>query len=182
MSRESVVAKRYAKALFELANERQSVVETEQQLRSVVEAVRNNHQLELLLTTPNINSSEKVDVLKAAFAGNASEIVLNTLQMLVERGRILLLGDLLDYYVRIAGQALGVASAEVRSAVALSEEEQQQIAAVFGKKENKTIRVHNIVDPTLIGGIQVRIGDRLYDGSLSGQLARVQQQLNAIAR
>ncbi|WP_028543910.1 F0F1 ATP synthase subunit delta [Paenibacillus taiwanensis] len=182
MSQDTVVAKRYAKALFQLALEQQSVSEREQQLKYVVQAIASSHELELLLTTPNIDVKGKKEVLNSAFQGHVSENVVNTIQLLVERGRINILGDVLASYVHIAGEALGTADAIVTSAVALSESEKQDVAASFGRKVNRTIRVHNVVDPSIIGGIQVRIGDRLFDGSLSGKLDRMEKALKSDAR
>lgn len=177
MSQETVVAKRYAKALFELALEQQLVQETEQQLKSVVEAIEASHELELLLTTPNIDMAGKLDVLNTTFEGHISNNVMELMKLLVERGRISILSDVLSSYIRIAGQALGTVDAEVTSAYPLSEAEQQAIAETFGQQMNKKIRIRNIVDKSIIGGIQVRIGDRLYDGSLSSKLVRMERTL-----
>lgn len=177
MSQETVVAKRYAKALFELALEHKTVQETEQQLKSVVEAIESSHELELLLTTPNIDMTGKLDVLNTTFEGHISDNVIELLKLLVERGRITILSDVLASYIQIAGEALGTAVAEVTSAYPLSESEQQAIADTFGQQISKKIRIHNIIDKSIIGGIQVRIGDRLYDGSLSNKLVKMKRSL-----
>ncbi|MNT98611.1 ATP synthase subunit delta [compost metagenome] len=63
------------------------------------------------------------------------------------------------------------------TAIALSDEELAGVAAEFGKLAGKTIVAEQIVEPALLGGVQVRIGDRLYDGSLSGKLERLQKSL-----
>ncbi|MGZ9586320.1 F0F1 ATP synthase subunit delta [Paenibacillus marinisediminis] len=177
MSQETVVAKRYAKALFELALEQKSVLETEQQLKSVVEAIQSSHELELLLTTPNIDMAGKLDVLNTMFQGHISDHVIELIKLLVERGRVAILNDVLASYVQIAGAALGSVDAVVTSAKPLSESEQQAIAETFGKQLNKKIRISNVINASIIGGIQVRIGDRLYDGSLSSKLARMERSL-----
>lgn len=179
MSRETVVAKRYAKALFDLAQEQKSVLETEQQLKVVVEALTSSHELELLLTTPNIDREGKVNVIHSTFQGHISEIVIELIKLLVERGRIAILNDVLSSYVQIAGDAYGTADAEVTSAVALSEAEQQAIADTFGKQLNKKIRIRTKIDASIIGGVQVRIGDRLYDGSLANKLSHMKRSLIA---
>ncbi|NMM54363.1 F0F1 ATP synthase subunit delta [Paenibacillus aquistagni] len=175
MNRETAVAKRYAKALFELAQEKNTVLETEQQLEFVVQAITSNHDLQLLLTTPKIDMEGKMNVLRETFKDQTSDTVLDTVQLLIERGRIQVLNDVLDSYVRIASAAINVADAIVTSAVPLPDAEKESVAATFGKQLNKKIRIKNIVDPSIIGGLQVRIGDRLYDGSLSGKLKQLQK-------
>lgn len=178
MSRETIVAKRYAKALFEVARERGKVAEVERELRAVVEAIGQTPDYAKLLVHPNIDASVKASMLKQAFEGKVSEEVMNTLQLLVQRGRESILNDLAEHFSQIANDALGQAQAKVYTPFPLTAEESERIAAKFGAITGKTIRVENVVDPSLLGGFQVRIGDRLYDGSLSGKLQRLQKVLN----
>ena len=84
-------------------------------------------------------------------------------------------------FTKVANEALGQASAIVYSAFVLSDAQQAEIASHFSKVTGKTIRVSSVVEPKLLGGVQVRIGDRLYDGSLSGKLARLEQSLKTQA-
>ncbi|MBP1992590.1 F0F1 ATP synthase subunit delta [Paenibacillus eucommiae] len=178
MSADIVVAKRYAKALFEVAREKSLVTEIEEELRSIVKVIEENADLGKLLNHPNITTSAKIDLLKKLFEGNVSDVLFNTLQLLFSRGREALLPQLLIDYIRIVNDALGRATAIVKTPFALSESSQQTAAAQFSKVTGKTIRVENVVDPALIGGMQVRIGDRLYDGSLLGKLDRFEKFLS----
>ncbi len=177
MSSDTIVAKRYAKALFEAAQEQGVSAQVQTDLQSVVGIIAGNSDFEKLLQHPNIDSSVKVNLVKEAFAGKVSELVFNTLQLLITRRRESLLEDLLGYYSTIANDALGQANAKVSSPYALSDKEEKAISEQFGKLTGKKIAVETIIDPSLLGGIQVRIGDRLYDGSFSGKLARLQKTL-----
>lgn len=178
MSRETIVAKRYAKALFEVASQQSIVAQVEEELKGILQVIRENADYGKLLEHPNISTADKLGLLKQAFEGKVSAAVLNTLQLLVERRRESVLEDLVDSYVKVANEALGQANATVVSAYPLTAEESQQIAEQFGQLTGKQIRVENVVNRSLLGGIQVRIGDRLYDGSLSGKLQRFQQKLS----
>ncbi|MDF2815823.1 MAG: subunit delta of synthase [Paenibacillus sp.] len=177
MSRETIVAKRYAKALFEVALGQGIVAQVEEDLKGILQVIHENADYGKLLGHPNISTSSKHSLLKTAFEGKVSAAVMNTVLLLVERGRESVLSDLIDSYVKIANEALGQANATVYSAFPLKAEESQQIAARFGQLTGKKIRISNEIDSTLLGGIQVRIGDRLYDGSLSGKLKRFSQAL-----
>lgn len=177
MSREALVANRYAKALFDLAQDKGIALEVEGQLKVVVEGIQSSKELETLLKHPGIEVSAKHEILKQIFGGVVSEIVMNTLELLIIRGRESVLPELYDSYVAIAGEALGQANATVYSPEALSAEQIQQIVAQFSKLIGKKIRIENVISPNLLGGIQVRIGDRLYDGSLSGKLERLEKSL-----
>ncbi|ANE46664.1 ATP synthase F0F1 subunit delta [Paenibacillus swuensis] len=177
MSRESIVAKRYARALFELAHEKGQGAQTERELKLVVETIDSDKELQAFLKHPGVPAEAKTSLLEKAFAGQVSEQVMGTLRLLMDKGRESLPAALYTAYVKIAGEKLDLADAVVTSAFPLTEEEQREVSEKFSRITGKTIRIENVIDKSLIGGIQVRIGDRLYDGSLSGKLARLEQSL-----
>lgn len=182
MSRGTVVAKRYAKALFQLALEQGVVSETEQQLKLVVSVVESDAQVRAFLSAPNISLEAKLKALKSGFAEDkAASIVLNTIGLLIERGREDMLDALLAAFLKVAGEVLRRADAHVITSKPLSEEEVQKIASQFGALLGKTVRVTAEVDPELLGGIKVKIGDTLYDGSLKSKLERLEKTLHSAA-
>ncbi|SEB17694.1 F0F1 ATP synthase subunit delta [Paenibacillus sp. 276b] len=178
MSRDTIVAKRYAKALFEVALGQQKVLEVELELRTVVIAITGDAEIGKFIESPNISEEAKQNVLRTSLDGKVSEPVLKTVLLLIERGRVELLEALLNDYVKIEGESLGIADARVYSTYALNDEEQGAVAREFGGRVNKKIRIENIVDPTLLGGLKVAIGDTIYDGSLAGKLERLEQSFN----
>ncbi|WP_018754698.1 F0F1 ATP synthase subunit delta [Paenibacillus terrigena] len=177
MSQDLVVAKRYAKALFEVAQQNNNIAQVEEDLKAVVAAIDGNVDITRFLNAPNIDLSVKVDVIHKAVEGKLAEAVISLISVLIKNSRQDTLGAVLQAYIKVAGEALGQDDAVVVSAYALSTPEIELVAGHFGKIVNKKIRVQNVVDKSIIGGIQVRIGDRLYDGSLSGKLARLEKSL-----
>jgi F-type H+-transporting ATPase subunit delta len=172
-----VVAKRYARALFEVAQEKGLIAQVEEELKSVANAIKGNADLQKFLNHPSVDNAVKKDLLKQIFEGQVSEPVWNTLQVLIDKGREDIVPALVHDYVKIANEAQGLANAIVYSAFALSENQIAEIAAHFKQITGKTLRVETAIDPKLLGGIQVRIGDRLYDGSISGKLERLAKSL-----
>jgi F-type H+-transporting ATPase subunit delta len=177
MSRGTVVAKRYARALFELSREQELVVASENELRLIVEAIGANVEMQAFLATPSITVDKKIGALRSTFEGKVSKIVLNTVSLLIERGRQAELPAILEAYVQVAGGVLGRTDAEVITAKPITEDQKTKLAAQFGKLLGKNIRVDNTVDPSILGGLTVRIGDTLYDGSLRGKLDRLSKKL-----
>lgn len=177
MSRDTVVAKRYAKALFELAQQQGVVSEVEDQLKLVANALNQEPEVEKFLTFPGISAEKKIEVLKGALSDRLSALVLHTVELLIVRGRQDVIADVYEAYTKIAGEALGQTHATVTSAKALTVDELAEVTAQFEKLTGKKIVAHTDVEPSLLGGVQVRIGDRLYDGSLSGKLERLQKAL-----
>ncbi|OMF37178.1 ATP synthase F1 subunit delta [Paenibacillus sp. FSL H8-0548] len=175
MSRDTVVAKRYAKALFELAEKQQIVSGVEDQLKLIVQILEKDPEIESFLSLPSIDPASKIAVLKTAFGDQVSVLVLNTIEILITRGRQNVIADLYAAYTKVAGDSLGQAHATVYAAKALTDEELAAVAVQFGQVTGKTIIAQQVVEPSLLGGVQVRIGDRLYDGSLSGKLERLQK-------
>jgi F-type H+-transporting ATPase subunit delta len=172
-----VVAKRYAKALHASAEENGSVEQTGEQLRAVLDVYNQEPDLRVIMTHPGIAADAKLDLIKRAFGDGLSELVISTLKLLIERGRFPVLPAMYQAYTAIADERSGRARAIVYSAYELSEADSQAIAAQFSRLTGKTIAVENVIDKSLIGGIRVRIGDRLYEGSVAGKLEQLRKQL-----
>ncbi|MFC4812668.1 F0F1 ATP synthase subunit delta [Paenibacillus sp. GCM10023250] len=181
MSRENAVAKRYAKALFELAQENNAVADVEKQLKIVVDALTEDAQIRKFLALPNVEVGQKIAIIKGALSDKVSVMVLNTVELLIVRGRQGAIGEVYEAYTKVAGEALGQAHATIYTAKSLTNEELSKVSAQFGELVGKRIIAKQIVEPALLGGVQVRIGDRLYDGSLSGKLARLEKALKSQA-
>lgn len=177
MSGMAVAAKRYAKALFAVAKEKGTIEETGEQLDAVAEAL-SNADVRAFFDHPNIGADAKLRALKEATAGKVSDYVSNSLQLLLQRGRSSAVGDVATAYKSIANEALGRAYAQVTSAFSLSPEQQDEVARRFSEMTGKKVTVDTVVDPSLLGGIRVRIGDTLYDGSLSTKLAELERSFN----
>ncbi|GIP51558.1 MULTISPECIES: F0F1 ATP synthase subunit delta [Paenibacillus] len=175
MSREVVVASRYAKALYEIAGQEGRTLEVEQELKALVEALHNDPEIRQFIQSPNISSDTKWEAIQNGLEGKLSKPVISLVKLLVDRGRTVILPELLNSYTKITGDALGLADALVYSTYPLSEEEKQTVAAEFGALVGKKIRILNEVDKELLGGIKVKLGDTLYDGSLSGKLERLEK-------
>ncbi|WP_341279923.1 F0F1 ATP synthase subunit delta [Paenibacillus sp. FSL H8-0537] len=181
MSRDAAVAKRYAKALFELAQQGGIISEVEQQLQAIAQSLGEDLEIQKFLSYPNIDASKKLAVLKAAFGGSISELLLNTLELVFVRGRQELIVEIYEAFTKIAGEVLKQAHATVYTARLLNDAELAEVAVQFGGLTGKTIIAEQVVEPALLGGVKVRIGDRLYDGSLSGKLERLEKQLKSKA-
>ncbi|WP_159885347.1 F0F1 ATP synthase subunit delta [Paenibacillus puerhi] len=178
MSKDTVVAKRYAKALFEIAKEQNAVEKVGQDLRFVLGSLQEHGDFDNLLFHPGLDIEAKKSLVDEVFGKSVSETVLNTIKLLFDKGRESLLQPLVNYYIAISDEATGKAEAIVYTPNALSDLEIKQIEAAFGEIAQKQIRVQSVIDKSLLGGIQIRIGDRLYDGSLSGKLKRLEKALN----
>lgn len=171
------VAKRYAKALFEVAKERQQLETIEQELALLDQLFEEHPDFLKLLHHPLIEEETKKKQIQTIFADKLSQTMISFLNVLIDSDRENELHDIFDSYVRLANRERGLEDAYVRTVKPLTEEESQRLAEQFGQLTGKTIRIHNRVDPSLIGGVLVRIGDRVYDGSIQGKMNRFKKRV-----
>lgn len=173
----SIVAKRYASALFQIAKEQQILSQVEEELRVVREVLQYNTDLKAVLKSSKLTNAQKKAVLKEAFA-SGSVYVLNTLLILIDRHREDEIINVANEFFELANNEMGVAEADVFSIRPLSDDEREAISATFAAKVGKkSLRIENFVDSDLLGGIRLRIGNRIYDGSLRGKLNRLERKL-----
>lgn len=172
-----IVANRYAKALFEVAEERDAVDSIESQLTSVTHAIMENEDLRRVLLHPQVNGSEKKTLVNKLFEKEAGLEVMNLLRLLIDRKRESIIDEVLEAYTHMADFKRGILDVTVTTAVPLDEEEQQDLAQRLGNVLGKKLRMHIKVKKEIIGGILLRIGDRLYDGTIAGRLAGFRQEI-----
>ena len=176
MSR-SVAANRYALALFEVTREQGKLDPVQGDMRELRKVFRESADLRALLGSPKISGSKKKEMLKGLFAG-ADILTVNLLQVLVDAQRISEAADVADEFIEMANESAGIAEAKVYSTRPLTDEEQQELSTVFaGKVGKQSLRIDNIVDPSLIGGVRIRIGNRIYDNSLKTKLDHLKRDL-----
>lgn len=173
----SMVAKRYALALFQIAKETSALGVIEEELRVVKEVVQYNPDLKVVLSSSKLSKEEKKEIIKASFI-SVNVNVLNTLLILIDRHREDQIVDVANEFLELANNEMGIAEAKVYSTRELTDAEREGISSVFAKKVGKkSLKIENIVDSNLLGGIRLRIGNRIYDGSLRGKLDRLERKL-----
>lgn len=174
---QNIVAERYALALFEAAKEQNIVPKVEEELRMIKQAVTSNPGFITLLQSPNLSLHEKKTMLEGVFAG-VTPLVINTLKLLVDRHRQDEILGVADGFIASANKENGIAEAVVYSVRPLTGTETETISATFAAKVGRrTLNIENVVDSNLLGGVKIRIGNRIFDGSLQGKLNRLERTL-----
>ena len=173
----STVAKRYAISLFDLATEKNEVQAVENDLRELKVVWNGNKDVKTLFTSPKLSLNKKKELIRQIFA-NANPIVINTLLVLIDRNRLAVVSDIISEFMILSNEAQGVAEAKVYTTRALTEEQRTNISSVFAKNVGKqSLNIQNIVDPSIIGGIRIQIGNRIYDSTLITKLDRLKRNL-----
>ncbi|GIX45804.1 MAG: ATP synthase subunit delta [Candidatus Tectimicrobiota bacterium] len=173
------VARRYAKALIDLAARDAVIAEVGEQLRQHRDVLWANKTMADVLVHPGISLGVKRNLLTAILERTQPlPLVRNFFLVLLQKHRLRQLDLIVQHYERLANERLGRLAAEVVSAVelepALYQAIAQKIKAVTGKQE---VVLTRRLDPSLLGGVVVRVNHTVLDGSLRGQLARLREQL-----
>lgn len=173
----SAVAKRYAQALFELAQQKNILAEVGADLNELTKIVKESPDLLTLLNAPKFSIGRKKQMVAEIFAGATPE-VLRTVQLLVEKKRVNEVKLIANAYAELAAKAQGTADATVFSTRALSAEESANISTTFAMLVGKqSLNITNEIDPSLLGGIRVQIGNHIYDSSVANKLERLKREL-----
>jgi len=175
--RDRRAAARYAEALLGVAEGRRAVDAIRQELDDLVALAEANPELQQLLARPDLPAERKLEALSAALGGRFSETLLAMLDVLLRHGRGEDLGAVEETYDALADEAQGIVRAEARSVLPLTREERARLVAALSRLMGKQVVMVERIDPAVLAGVSVQVGDRLVDGSAAGRLARMREQL-----
>lgn len=162
--------RRYALALYEVAEEKGKVQEYLNDLREICDLIDNNKDFYEVVKHPQISTKQKKKTFINIFKGNIDEELLSFLLILIEKDRILFLKEKLKEMEKIHLERLNVLQGIVKTTIPLEEYEYNALVEKLEKKYNKDIILKKIIDPEILGGIYVRIGNDVIDGTVRTRL------------
>ncbi|MBQ9118507.1 MAG: ATP synthase F1 subunit delta [Lachnospiraceae bacterium] len=176
-----LVSKVYGEALFELALEKQSVDTLFEEVLLVREALAENKEMIQMLAHPQIAREEKLSVVETIFRGRVSDDLTGFLLLIVDKGRAGELDAVLGYFLSKVKEYKKIGVVKVTSAVELSAEQKKSVEEkLLATTDYATVEMHYKVDAALIGGLIIRIGDRVVDSSIRTKLQQLEKQLQKI--
>lgn len=172
------VARRYAAAFFELAQERNQLGEMEVQLQNLVADINANRELKRIFYHRLVKENDKKIIVKEIFGGRISPLLLNFICLLIDKKREAYLEQIQLQYMEMANKARNILDATVTSAIELSPKDLKGLQARLSELTGKNVRLKTMVDPKLIGGLVIRVGDRVIDGSITKRLQMLKSNLS----
>lgn len=173
------LARKYATALFELAQEEHKLENYGKELGSVCRELLSVPGAKEFLANPLIEGKAKKELIEKVYKGELSATVYHFLLLLVDKRRISLLEAVEEVYRSLANTAQGIVVADVTTASNLSENRQRELKKKLSEVTGKKIQLRLHRDPKIIGGVVVRIGDKRIDGSVRGRLTSLHKELLA---
>lgn len=171
------VARRYARALGELAHERGQLEQVEADLALVAETLASDSGFRRVWEHQRIGKHDKRRVLEQLFGGRILPLTMNFLFLLLEKRRETILEAITGEFTALANEVRDVVDVEVRTARALSDEEREALSRRMSEYVGKKIRLIEVTSPELLGGVIARVGDLVMDGSVLTRLRRLQERL-----
>lgn len=171
------VVRRYAVALLNHAQKAGTVDAVTADMKSLAGAIAQSGQLAAFLNHPLVAGDKKKALVDKAFGGMVSATVVDFVKLLIDKRRIDALQLVIAEFVALVREHKNIAAAEVVTAVPLTDAQRKALEAALEKRTGKDIEIHEIVDASVMGGVSVRIGDTILDGTVRSQLERLREQL-----
>lgn len=171
------VARRYAEAFFSIAQETNKIDDYQNELKSIVQSVQETEGLGEYLAHPMIPGKEKKEIVDKIYAQTVSAVTLNFLKMVIDKKREIYLDLIYTEYEAMADESRNMQKAELISAMPVSDDDLKILAENLSSATGKEVQLKLTVDPAIIGGVKIRIGDKIVDASVAKKLEMLKTSL-----
>lgn len=175
--RDSTIARNYAETLLVLATRAQDLRGWGKMLTDVANAMRENATLRLFLESPRISAAQKSEVIGKAFTDRMPRLMLRYIQTLVRHRRQMLIPAIAEEYLNLVDEAERRIHARVTVAKETDDAGRAAIATQLSRMFGKEVVPHLSVDPSIMGGVVVHVGDTVLDGSVRKRLASLRRRM-----
>ncbi len=172
------IADVYARSLFELAAADNAVDGVAGEFGDLIELIDAQSDVATFMTSGAIDVERRAETLEKLFRGQLGDLLLNTLLVINRKGRLSLIREIHTAFVRLREVQQNRVDATVTTATALNDEQRQRVIDGIGKRTGKQVTLHEQVDPEILGGLIVQVGDERLDGSVACQLGRIEKLLH----
>lgn len=174
------VGRRYAEAFFAIAQEQKKIDEFQKELGEVVDIIMSHEDLKAFMFHVLVPPQEKKDILSQLFSTRVSESTLHFLYLVMDKRRANHLEVMFDEYQAMADVSRNVLKAEVTSAKHVDGQDIAELEKALSTATGKMVRVKLTLDPSLIGGVKIRVGDRVIDASVVKKLDMLKSSLKRV--
>jgi len=170
------VASRYANSLLDLAQERNTLDAIKSDLESFLAVLKATPELKAALRNPIISPDKKFSIVKEVFSPSVNEIVIRFFKIVISKGRAEVLYETAKEFVNGYNRINGVIKASIVSAIPLTDENKAEVQRVVEEATQKKVLLKTLVEPDLIGGFVLTVGDKQFDASISSSLSKLKKE------
>ena len=172
-----MIARRYAGALYEEAEKASELAAVDEDVNMIRESLDGAPELVRFFASPVISREKKASSVTALFENRIEKLTLNFLLLIIEKGREQMFPDIVRAYLSLRDSQKGIVRVTARVAKSVDEAEKKSLVKTLEARLGKKTRLDIQVDPSLLGGIVIKIGDTVYDGSFTNQLNSLRARL-----
>ncbi|NND70599.1 MAG: F0F1 ATP synthase subunit delta [Rhodothermales bacterium] len=165
-----LVAKRYASALFDLASQEGRLGQTDEDMEMIAATMSGSPELVRVFESPIVSRARKEAITRELFSSRIGPATSDFLSMLISKRRENIFPAIIEAYRGLRDEQQGIVEASARSATTLSAEEEDKLRSSLEQVTGKQVRLKMEIDESLIGGVTVKVGDTVYDGSVKHKL------------
>jgi len=176
-----LISKTYGEALFELAVSENKTDTFTEEIEAVLKVLKENPEFSDIMNHPKILKEEKLQIIETVFKGRISDELTGFIRLIVEKDRYRQIREIMQFFLDEVKSLKGIGVAYVSSALPLREEQKKQIEEkLLETTAFKSMEMHYQTEESLIGGLVIRIGDRVVDSSIRTKLSELKKQLMKI--
>ena len=171
----------YGDALFELAKEENKVDEFFEEVTGLIQVLSENHDLTKMMTHPHISKEEKLQTVETVFKGKISDEIIGLMRMVVEKDHFGQMKDIFEYFVSSVKEFKNIGVCYISTPLELSDQKKKEVEnRLLETTKYETLETHYKIDKDLIGGMVIRIGDRVVDSSIRTKIYNLSRELSKI--
>lgn len=170
------VGSRYAKALFDFAVEQNQLEVFFRDITLLNKTFAENEELRVIMRSPIVKFDDKLQIVSTLFADTISSITLQYLSVIIRKGRENILDVICKQFIQLYKQSKNILPVYLQTAFKIDAQFQQRVISLLEQRTGKTIELHTDVDPSLIGGFLLKMGDYRIDTTLKGKLANLRKE------
>lgn len=176
----NIVSSRYAEALFQVGEESNSTEKLYNELKAVVDIIKENKEFANILKSPIVSKEDKKDLISNIFGSQIDKEMLNFLKVLADKDRLSLTSSITEVFKGLLNDKNNILEGVAITAVPMKDDELEGLQGKLSAKYNKTVILKNEVDESVLGGVLVRLGNEEIDGTVKNRLDKMKEQLSQV--
>ncbi|MDD3150488.1 MAG: ATP synthase F1 subunit delta [Candidatus Gastranaerophilales bacterium] len=174
----STIAQRYSDAMFDIAKSTNDFDKMKDDFTLVTSVFKQSNDLKPFLEHPTVENKDKKEVIDKIFKSEISDSILNLLKLLLDKNRFFILPSIINLYEQSLNKMRNISQAQVFTVIEMKDDSKQKLKNNLEKLLNKKIELITKIDKDIIGGVVVKIGDKVIDGSIRGRLNNLAMSLD----
>ena len=171
----------YGDALFELAKEENKVDAIYEEVQALIQVLDENPNLIQMMTHPHISKEEKLQTVETVFKGKISDEIIGLMRMVVEKDHFGQMKDIFEYFVSSVKEFKNIGVCYISTPLELSDQKKKEVEnRLLETTKYETLEIHYKIDKDLIGGMVIRIGDRVVDSSIRTKIYNLSRELSKV--